>query len=84
MRKSEKDMPFSKEQLSALTVAIREVIAPEFAQVRAEIGAFRKEVYERFDQVAGQIDGLYLRDEKREHEYLALRHQVTQLEKRVG
>ncbi len=140
MRKSEKDMPFSKDQISALRIAIREEIAPEFAQVRAELGVFRKEVreenslnfvpiseefrvvheqfrsvheqfqvvhqqlrvinedlrvvnnevsefkseaFERFDQIAGQIDGLYLRDEKREQEYLALRNQVQQLEKRL-
>ncbi len=73
MEKSEKSMPFNTDQILALRTVIRE-------EISSELRPFREEMLQRFDQVAGQIDGLYLRDEKREHEYLALRNQVSQLE----
>ena len=37
-----------------------------------------------FDGIATQIDGLYLRDEKRELEYLSTREQIRRLEARIA
>lgn len=42
------------------------------------------EVNQRFGEVATQIDGLYLRDEKREQEYLFIREQIQRLEAKTA
>ncbi len=69
-------MSLSKEELIALRLLLQE-------ELTSAIQPFREEVNQRFNEVASQIDGLYLRDEKREQEYLAIRKQVVDIEKKM-
>ncbi len=70
-------VPFTEEEMKALRLLLRE-------EVQTEIRLFRRDVSQRFDEVATQLDGLYKRDEKREHEYLSIREQLRRLESRFG
>ena len=53
-------------------------------ELRAEIRPFRTETDRRFDEIRGQIDQLYLLDEKREQEYLAIYEQIRRLERKFA
>ena len=66
-------MPFSEDEMKALSLLLRE-------ELQAEIRPFRNEVRKRFSEVTTQIGGLYQRDEKREQEYLSIREQMRRLE----
>ena len=65
-------MALTEEDLKALRLLMREEIAP-----------FREEVNERFRQVDTRIEGLYARDEKREHEYLFIKEQLGRQEQQL-
>ena len=56
-------MAFTEQDISALRLLFSE-------EFELHIHPFRREVLQRFDQISGQIDGLYLRDTtgKREEE----------------
>jgi len=64
---------FTEDELRALRLILRQ-------ELQSEIRPFKKEVGERFDEVATQLDGLYQRDERREQEYLSIREQIRRLE----
>jgi len=66
-------MAFTEDELRALRLLLRE-------ELQTEILPFRNQVGKRFDEIASQMDGLYLRDEKREQEYLSIREQIRRLE----
>ena len=66
-------MALTEEDLNALRLLMREEIAP-----------FREEVNERFRQVDTRIEGLYARDEKREHEYLFIKEQLSRQERQLA
>ena len=70
-------MAFTEEEMKALRLLLQE-------ELQAEVRPFRNEVGKRFDEVATQMDGLYLGDEKREQKYLALREQIRRLEARFA
>lgn len=70
-------MAFTEQDISAFRLLLSE-------EFELHIQPFRREVLQRFDQISGQFDGLYLRDEKREQEYLAIREQVSRIEKRIA
>jgi hypothetical protein len=70
-------MPFTEDEMKALSLLLRE-------ELQAEIRPFRNEVGKRFSEVATQMDGLYQRDEKREQEYLSIREQTRRLESRLA
>lgn len=44
---------------------------------------FRDEMRSGFREVTSQFEGLYQRDETREHEYLSMREQIRRLEERI-
>ena len=66
-------MAFTEDEMRGLRLLLQE-------ELETAIRPFRNEVSKRFDEVASQIDGLYLRDEKREQEYLSIREQMRRLE----
>ena len=70
-------MAISDDELNALRLLLKD-------EIQSEIRPFREEVNKRFDEIATQIDGLYLRDEKREQEYLSIREQIRRLEARIA
>ena len=70
-------MAITKDELNTLGLLIDE-------KLQGAIRPFRDEVNKRFDEIATQIDGLYLRDEKREQEYLSIREQIRRLEARIA
>ena len=70
-------MPITEKELRALRLLLRE-------ELQAEVRPFRNVVGKRFDEIATQMDGLYQRDEKREHEYLSIREQIRRLEARIA
>ena len=70
-------MPFSEDEMKALRLLLRE-------EVQSEIRLLRKEIGQRFDEVARQLDGLYQRDEKRDQEYLSIREQIRRFESRLA
>ena len=53
-------------------------------EVESGLKPFRQEVNSRFDQIATQIDGLYRENEKREQEYLSMKHQLSELESKIN
>ena len=53
-------------------------------ELSSQLSPFKSEIRARFDEISSQIDGLYLRDEKRELEYLSLRSQVGRLEEKIA
>jgi len=70
-------MPITAEEMNALRLLLKE-------ELETALRPFREEVDKRFDKIATQIDGLYLRDEKREPEYLSIREQIRRLEVRIA
>lgn len=66
-------MTFTDDELRTLRLLLRE-------ELQSELGSLRHNVDKRFDEIATQLDGLYQRDEKREHEYLSIREQIRRLE----
>ena len=68
-------MPMTEEEMKSLRSLLKE-------ELQAEVRPFRNEVKRRFDEVATQMDGLYLRDEKRGQDYLPVREQMRRLEGR--
>jgi FtsZ-binding cell division protein ZapB len=55
--------------------------------LQLELKPLKEEMYRhfdgRFDNIANQIDGLYHSNEKRKQEYVALKGQMSRIEKRV-
>ncbi|HEY6045524.1 MAG TPA: hypothetical protein VIU65_02915 [Pyrinomonadaceae bacterium] len=70
-------MPFTEDEMRALRSLLQE-------EVQKEIRLLGKEIGQRFDEVATQLDGLYRRDEKREQEYVSIREQLRRLESSFG
>ena len=66
----------TKQELGKVRLEIRD-------EIKKEIEPLREEIREKFNEVSNNFDALFLRDEKREHEYLALREQQNKLESRV-
>ena len=69
-------MALTEDDMKALRLLLRE-------ELQAQVRPFRNEIGKRFDEFATQMDGLYQRDEKREHEYLSIREQIRRLEARL-
>jgi len=74
---NQRRMAFTKDDMKALRLRLRE-------ELQAEVRPFRNEVGKRFSEVATQMDGLYQRDEKREQEYLSIQEQIRRLEARFA
>jgi hypothetical protein len=70
-------MPLTNEEMKALRLLISE-------ELHAQLGPFRDDVNQRFDEVAKQIEDLYQRDEKREQEYIFIRERIRRLEARFA
>jgi len=70
-------MPITGEEMEALRLLLKE-------ELETALRPFREEVDKHFDKIATQIDGLYLRDEKREQKYLSIREQFRRLEARIA
>jgi archaellum component FlaC len=71
-----KGMTLSPKDLEAIRLLLRE-------EMRNELQPFQAKVDKRFDDVFNNFDALFLRDEKREQEYVTIQEQVSRLEKRV-
>ena len=65
-------MTLSMDDIQAIATLVEQQLEPRFDRID-----------ERFDETLTHLDGLYKRDEAREHEYLALRQQLRRLEDRV-
>ena len=52
-------------------------------EVRCELQPLEEKIDQRFNELFENFDALFRRDEKREHEYLAMRSQIARLHERV-
>ncbi len=59
-------------------------IATLLKPIEERIDGLETKMDQRFDEIQSSIDQLFKRDEAREHEYLALRNQVEEIEKKVA
>lgn len=59
-------------------------IATLLKPLEDRIDVLEHKMHQRFDEVQSNIDQIFKRDEAREQEYLALRNQAEELEKKVA
>ena len=59
-------------------------IAQLFTPLEKRIDKLETAMHTRFDKIDSHLDTLYKRDEDRQHEYEAIREQISRLENRVN
>jgi len=92
-------MPLSKEDLEAIRVVVSSSVEAamdrrfekhfsflkdEFSALGKRVGDYFQRTARRFDEVMTHLDGLAMKAETRDQEFLALKHQVDKLEKKVS
>jgi predicted nucleic acid-binding Zn-ribbon protein len=69
-------MPLTEKDLKAIGLLMEQTIDDKLLPLRDEM-------HQRFDQVAGQLDGLYKRTETLEQEHTVICEQLTRIETKL-